>query len=193
MSLLQNTVSFIWALLQKRPIIWRSLLIDATPYLYTWAPVTWEDVCLHIWKCLRTFVHTYVYIHTYTRTSIHAYWHTYMHTYKHTYAHTHTYTYTYTRAAVTEKVVSVRIYIHTHTYTHTHICCEHVGERCLCVCMSVCLCVCRVCLCASRSPPSKSRVSSSWRELIFRWNSKRCVHVCVCKRPIKEIHHRYLQ
>ena len=78
-------------ILQKRPIILRSLLIVATPY----ENETCEYEKRHTHEDARAYAHTHTHMHTHIHT------HTNMHT--HTHAHTHTHTHTY-----------------THTHTHTH-------------------------------------------------------------------------
>jgi len=164
-----------WALLQKRRMILRSLLIVAPPYLIDNTPIFlygmrklgghWDlpssDTRAH------TYTHTHTHTHTHTRTRTHI--------------HTHAHTYTNTT--------------HAHTYTHTPV------ERtlwsgsvcmCVCVCVYVCVCVCVrarmcVCMCAQRliEPKGKS-VSKTHKFLntdtqILHWRH-RCVfgHVNMC-------------
>jgi len=74
---------FYRALLQKRPLILRSLLIVATPY---------PDLLSYLSRmrvsCLSNMLHTHTHTHTYTHTYIHTY--TYTPTHSHTHIHTHT-------------------------------------------------------------------------------------------------------
>jgi len=58
---------FYWALLQKRPMILRSLLIVATPYLCLESPV-WEvgSDCLRMSHETHTHTHTHTHSHTHT-------------------------------------------------------------------------------------------------------------------------------
>jgi len=89
-------------ILQKKPIILRSLLFVATPYLDSmlWSESnthtyvrTYVPKCSHqsIKKYKYTYLHKYIhilaYIHTYVHTNIHTYIHTCTHTYIHTCIH----------------------------------------------------------------------------------------------------------
>jgi len=79
---------FYRALLQKRPIIFKSLVIVATPYWIKW-PMPYTHT--HAYTYTHTHVHTHVY--TYTRTHVHAHMH--IHTHSHTYTRTCIYIYTH--------------------------------------------------------------------------------------------------
>jgi len=64
---------FYRALLQKRPIILRSLLIEVTPYDAPLHPI------IHLWiECISTFVYTYIYIHPLPSASVSVYIHIYI-------------------------------------------------------------------------------------------------------------------
>jgi len=67
-------------ILQKRPIILRSLLTVATPY--------WRSVCIYVCTYMCIF-YAYLYMYIYTSVYIHIYTYVYTHTY--TYIHSHIY------------------------------------------------------------------------------------------------------
>ena len=118
-------------ILPKRPIILRSLLIEATPYLCT-------SACMKICKGIRIYVYMYVHVykiicmicgHVYKIISM------WIRTFiqmsrlnKHKnvmYAHTHTHTHTHTLSLThAHKQTHANILTHSlsHTQTHTHRC-----------------------------------------------------------------------
>jgi len=113
---------FYKALLQKRPIILRSLLIEGTPYMWLAKRMVHDlCVCVHVFTCVcqeflysrvcvgvRVYIYenthiqiqTHTYKYTHTQTNTHTQWNTHISTHLRTHTHTH---------------------IHTRTHTHTHI------------------------------------------------------------------------
>jgi len=134
---------FYRSLLQKRPIILRSLLIVDTPdqtYLQgdqigMRIVNTSKETYMRHETCKRDLLslcdnHTHT--HTHTHTHIHLRTHTYAHTHKHKHAHTfslslslsqtHTHTHTQTQTRTHSLSLSLSLsYTHTHTHTHTHM------------------------------------------------------------------------
>ena len=95
---------FYRALLQKRPMILRGLLIVATPYKILkglHCPHTWQHLTV-LCPCRRDVLGR-----TSGRSTC-----TYTHTHTHTYTHTHIHRYTYTH---------IHLYAYTHIHTYTHI------------------------------------------------------------------------
>ena len=94
---------FYRSLLQKRPIIWRSLLVAATPYVDCKCAFFCLSVtCLHVYRSTHS--------HTQTLTHTQAHTHTFTHSHTHTYTHIHTHT-------------------HTHTQMHTSMSCHELPPR----------------------------------------------------------------
>ena len=106
---------FNMALLQKRPIISRSLLIEATPYR--------SVHFAHTRKHTHAHSHTHTHTHTHVPTRSHTRTHTYTYTHTHTHIHWHTNTHTHTGLAnlVFDKLISMVKEEHTHTHTHIHV------------------------------------------------------------------------
>ena len=104
------------ALLQKRPIILRSLLVEATPYAY--------KEKRHVHSVFDRYIyHTYEYILkmcrcAYIFTSV--YKHVCGHEH-HANAHAHTNTRTPTHVRLIYLFCLTHAHTHTHTHTHTHI------------------------------------------------------------------------
>jgi len=133
-------------ILQKRPIILRSLLIVATAYMYIWG------MCMYMYKYGLQF--TCAYTHMYKQLAgerrseygcacSHAYVYTHSRIHIHTCKHTHTYTYLY----VCRQLAGVcgclcgRAHVRAHVYLHIfmYMCIDMY----LCyMCVYICLCTC---------------------------------------------------
>ena len=95
---------FYRAFLQKRSVIWRSLLIVTTPHLQWMAAIHNHG---HARAHTYTYTHAYTHSLSHTHTQIRISTHAHTHTRSHSHTHTHTCIHTYTHP-------------HIHTYTHTH-------------------------------------------------------------------------
>jgi len=81
-------------ILQKRPIILRSLLIVATPYTINYESCT-HVLIQNIIYSTQVYIHIYMYIHIYIYTYIYIY--VYIYAYIYTYRYIHLYIHTRTR------------------------------------------------------------------------------------------------
>jgi len=117
-------------ILQKRPMILRSLLIVATPYHL--------EIPSHIYRYIlyiHTRTHIYAHIYTYTQVYTYTYIHTqhkriYIYVHKHTNARKHAQTHhciskkksISSHLAIQHVIIRVVHHIHTCIYTDTHMC-----------------------------------------------------------------------
>jgi len=157
---LENIGLFCRALLKKRPIMLRSLLIGATPYTYASGLSLVQSsclaqrfvcvllhMCIYVYIYVHSHLHTHMYIHiwTYNYVQTHMYIHIcglHIHI-AYTYAHTHMYIHT----AYTYVHTHMYIHIYTCTYVHTHMRSPPLsgllfGSR-LCPCLYLYMCRCR--------------------------------------------------
>jgi len=105
---------FYRALLQKRPIILRSLLTEATPYQYI-------SVCIYI--CIQIYMCAYKYIYIQMLLTLLVYVCTHIYAYKYMLLYAYTNIYAYKYIVREYKYVCIQMYcVHTNIYAYTHIC-----------------------------------------------------------------------